>query len=426
MQKIVAEELKKATAPAREAFELHESWRGGSAARAAPAPAPPEEEEEDDEEEEEQEDEEVERDEQEDEDETDEAEHQDDFDGGRVQQDPRPQAPQTLAGGFRIGQTIYSLISHSHSTGDIEFGSRGVVKGPGNEPHRLLCYFDSGLRINVLPSQLSAEEPVQEEEPVDSEEEREREERARDPERLARDPEPYPAKAPTKHLSLSDHDLEMQAAFGQGGVEALEDGNRLEALERFSKAIEIGNPPAALYAKRADVLLKLKRPCACISDCGSAIEINPDSAKAYRTRGKAYRKLGQWEEAYNDIALSQKLDFDDDTSDLQQFLAEKMAPVWQKRRDQRLLEEERLQENMLRRRKAHEERTQAAEAAAEAKARAEAIAREERSWSRRCSRCARRMRGGAPPEDAGRGTAEAGSAQDDDDDDDCPPGEDID
>jgi len=67
-----------------------------------------------------------------------------------------------LPGGFQIGQTIYSTISFSGSTGQLEPGYKGVVKGPSdsNDPDRLLCHFDSGVRINIKPNEISAEDPT--------------------------------------------------------------------------------------------------------------------------------------------------------------------------------------------------------------------------------------------------------------------------
>ena len=54
----------------------------------------------------------------------------------------------------------------------------------------------------------------------------------------------------------------------------------------------------ARYAKRADMLLKAKRPVAAIADAEKALELNPDSAKATRVKGLAHRKLGQWDDAH--------------------------------------------------------------------------------------------------------------------------------
>lgn len=46
---------------------------------------------------------------------------------------------------------------------------------------------------------------------------------------------------------------------------------------------------AMLYAKRASILLKQKRVKAAIRDCDEALKHNPDSATAYKFRGRAHR-----------------------------------------------------------------------------------------------------------------------------------------
>ena len=80
------------------------------------------------------------------------------------------------------------------------------------------------------------------------------------------------------------------------------------------------NPCALLYDKRADLLLRLRRPNACIADCTAALLINPDIGKAFRLRGKAHRRLGHWEKAHKDLSMGQHLDFDDDTVEEHNFV----------------------------------------------------------------------------------------------------------
>lgn len=173
-----------------------------------------------------------------------------------------------------------------------------------------------------------AEEPEEPEEPEED-----------DPERLAEDAEPYPEKSPEGEIELTDDQLDKQGEIKQQAVDALEDGDLQKALDKYTEVIKIGNATAMLYAKRAEILLKLKRPNACISDCTSAISINPDSGKAYRLRGKAQRKLGRWEEAHQDLSKGQQLDYDDDTVDMQKFVADKFKKINEKRTKARLRDE---------------------------------------------------------------------------------------
>lgn len=184
------------------------------------------------------------------------------------------------------------------------------------------------------------EESEEEEEPPESEED--------DPERLPADLKPFPAMAPLGELELSDEQLDKQGEAKQVAVEALEDGNMQKALDKYTEAIGIGNATAMMYAKRAEILLKLKRPCACIADCDAALGVNPDSGKAYRIRGKAHRRLGHWEEAHKDLSTGQKLDFADDAVDMQKFVAEKYKRIEERKVRLRLRDERRKVKEMKR------------------------------------------------------------------------------
>ncbi|KAK2104041.1 Hsc70-interacting protein [Saguinus oedipus] len=91
---------------------------------------------------------------------------------------------------------------------------------------------------------------------------------------------------------------------------------KVKELHAFVKmyAIRLNPRLAILYAKRASVFVKLRKPSAAIQDCDRAIEINPDSAQPYKWQGKAHRLLGHWEDAAHDLALACKLDYDEDVS----------------------------------------------------------------------------------------------------------------
>ena len=82
----------------------------------------------------------------------------------------------------------------------------------------------------------------------------------------------------------------------------------------------LGQVSAITLANRAECLLKLKKPCAAISDCTAALSLNPDSAKALKCRGKCYRYLGKWEEANLDISAAQRIDYDPDLESLQKLV----------------------------------------------------------------------------------------------------------
>jgi len=365
MQKFVADKVKEmASKQARTSFSLHEAWAQAdeSRAHAQPAPQASNQEEEVDEEEEEEE-----------------EELFEDEDEEPEQRNQRP--PEAMAG---PPQSHSPLQNHSREM------ATQMSEDEGDE-------FED-----------EQEQPQHQQTEVGERDQTEPEED--DPERLPEDPRPYPTKGPEGHVELSDEKLEKQEKARQSAADAIEDGDFPKALDRATLAILIGNASAAMYARRAEILLKLKRPCACIADCDAAIEINPDSAKAYRIRGKAQRRLGRWEEAHNDISLSQKIDFDDNMVDMQKLVAEKRNCIIEKKNEERLEKEYRVEENLLRRRKAHEERTADEEKAA---AEADAQVKHDRSFAGRCGWCARRFRGepeGPADDDSGETAADAAGA----------------
>jgi len=164
-----------------------------------------------------------------------------------------------------------------------------------------------------------------------------------DTERLPKDAEPFPEKAPLGELELTDEQLDEQADAQRVAAEAVGYGNFETALSKYTEAIRIGSVAANLYAKRAEVLLKLKRPCACISDCDAALAVNPNNARAYRVRGRANRLIGNWERAHADLGQAQSLDFDsfgDADVELRKLVAAKWENIQVKQRDARLKAEE--------------------------------------------------------------------------------------
>ena len=72
---------------------------------------------------------------------------------------------------------------------------------------------------------------------------------------------------------------------------------------------------ALLYAKRGQCYLKINKLNRCVRDCSFALKINPDSAPAYKFRGRANAKLGKWLEAANDLRNACKIDFDEQTDE---------------------------------------------------------------------------------------------------------------
>ncbi|KAH7549425.1 hypothetical protein JRO89_XS13G0030400 [Xanthoceras sorbifolium] len=104
-----------------------------------------------------------------------------------------------------------------------------------------------------------------------------------------------------------------------------------EAIDQLTEAIMLNPTSAILYAARAGVFVKLKKPNAAIRDANAALQINPDSAKGYKIRGMAKAMLGQWEEAANDLHVASKLDYDEEIGSV----LKKVEPNARKIRDHR-------------------------------------------------------------------------------------------
>jgi len=109
---------------------------------------------------------------------------------------------------------------------------------------------------------------------------------------------------------LSPKDEDALARAKTDASNAFNAGDYALALEGYTAAILI-SPSPLTYAKRAEALIKLRRPNAAIRDCDAALKMNPDSAKALKIRGAAYRYLGRWNDANRDLSAGLNADFDE-------------------------------------------------------------------------------------------------------------------
>ena len=159
-----------------------------------------------------------------------------------------------------------------------------------------------------------------------------------DPGRIAKESELAPKIVVTRELSELEQDKvnELKSEC----TEAMENGDFVAALRMLSEVIELGGGSAMVLTRRAEVLLKLKRPLAAIADCDAALVLNPDSAKAYRVRGLAYRGLQQWGKAHSDLANAQKIDFDEAIEPVKKLVDEKWKLFSEAMRDHRIKCEE--------------------------------------------------------------------------------------
>ncbi|KAJ9162632.1 hypothetical protein P3X46_022391 [Hevea brasiliensis] len=139
-------------------------------------------------------------------------------------------------------------------------------------------------------------------------------------------------------------------------MEAISEGKLGDAIVHLTEAITLNPTSAILYATRASVFVKLKKPNAAICDANAALEINPDSAKGYKVRGIARAMLGQWEEAASDLHVASKLDYDEEIA----LVLKKVEPNARKIQEHRRKYERLRKERELK--KAERERQQRVEA----------------------------------------------------------------
>ncbi|MGK3758116.1 MAG: tetratricopeptide (TPR) repeat protein [Bacillariaceae sp.] len=96
----------------------------------------------------------------------------------------------------------------------------------------------------------------------------------------------------------SGEDYENQSELKMKAADSKNAGNLEDALESYNGAVTAAPPSALLLSNRAIVLEKLGHYKAAELDCKLALEQNPDSAKALKTRGKLrFEHLNDWEGA---------------------------------------------------------------------------------------------------------------------------------
>ena len=92
------------------------------------------------------------------------------------------------------------------------------------------------------------------------------------------------------------------------GVNLVVTGERnKEAIEAFSKAIELDPKSSLAYVGRGNAYIKLKNYQQAIEDYTKAIEIDPKNAEAYVRRGVAYEDIGNSQKANEDRKTAVRL-----------------------------------------------------------------------------------------------------------------------
>lgn len=135
-----------------------------------------------------------------------------------------------------------------------------------------------------------------------------------------------------------------------------------EAIEMYTQAIQLNPGNALFFAKRGQCYVKLNKPNACIRDCTAALERNPDSAAAYKFRGRAHRLLGNWEDSARDLRQACKIDFDEEADEWLREVTPKAHKIEQFHVDKERRQNEReIRARIKRNQKAREAHRKAAE-----------------------------------------------------------------
>lgn len=142
---------------------------------------------------------------------------------------------------------------------------------------------------------------------------------------------------------VTDENREAAQISKAKALDAISEGKLNEAIDHLTEAILLNPNSAILYATRANVFIKLKKPNAAIRDADAALKVNPDSAKGYKVRGMARAMLGLWKEAASDLRVASMIDFDEEIAEI----LKKVEPNAHKieehcRKYQRLREEKKL------------------------------------------------------------------------------------
>ncbi|XP_045494664.1 putative protein FAM10A4 [Colias croceus] len=166
---------------------------------------------------------------------------------------------------------------------------------------------------------------------------------------------------------VTDEERDQSDEKRSVAMEAFSNQEYEEAIALYTEAIKLNPQSALLFAKRAQAFLKQNKLHACIKDCSHALELNCDSAAAYKFRGRAYRLLGSFENASHDLCESLKIDYDDQVNEWLNEIKPNADKIRQhKLSRQRRKEDKEHREKLRRARKAQEAHAQTAKEQAEA------------------------------------------------------------
>eukprot|EP00118_Oscarella_pearsei_P025082 m.307469 g.307469 ORF g.307469 m.307469 type:complete len:357 (+) comp42319_c0_seq1:149-1219(+) len=134
------------------------------------------------------------------------------------------------------------------------------------------------------------------------------------------------AAEPEKAASISAEDKERAEKLKSRGNDFVKNNKFAEALDCYSKAIEIDPTEPVYLSNRAAVYSKMLNYQQSIDDCRKALELDPNFSKAYGRLGFAYMNMKELEKATT--AYEQALQLDPDNQSYKtclQVIRQKLA-----------------------------------------------------------------------------------------------------
>jgi len=105
------------------------------------------------------------------------------------------------------------------------------------------------------------------------------------------------------------------------GIELSRSGEKQQAVEAFSRAVQVQPKLADPYLNRAIVFIKLKEWKKAEADCTKAIELDPDNARSYHQRAVIRSQMGLHEAAFKDASRAVRMEPTNPSMVFTRFLA---------------------------------------------------------------------------------------------------------
>ncbi|KAL0921576.1 hypothetical protein M5K25_008662 [Dendrobium thyrsiflorum] len=150
-----------------------------------------------------------------------------------------------------------------------------------------------------------------------------------------------PQKMGDPSVEVTEENRDAAQMYKAKAVDAISEGKFEEAIDYITEAITLNPTSAILYATRASVFVKMRKPNAAIRDADAALQINSDSAKGYKSRGMAKALLGKWEEAAFDLHIASKLDHDEEIHSMLKMVEPNLQKIEEHHRKYERLKKER-------------------------------------------------------------------------------------